>query len=56
MKPLKSPDKTIPIDYMDCLFESSSVDVFNQVFTLTKANEMWIKLQELYNGSSNVMN
>jgi hypothetical protein len=28
--------------------------VFNQVYKFTKANEIWLKLEELHDGSSNV--
>ena len=31
-----------------------SMDVFNQVFTLNMAHEIWLKLQELHDGTSNV--
>ena len=31
-----------------------SMDVFNQVFTLNTAHEIWLKLQELHDGTSNV--
>jgi hypothetical protein len=30
------------------------MDVFNQVFTLNTAYEIWLKLQELHDGTSNV--
>jgi hypothetical protein len=30
------------------------MDVFNQVFTLNTAHEIWLKLQELHDGTSNV--
>ena len=30
------------------------MDVFNQVFTLNMAQEIWSKLQELHDGTSNV--
>ena len=33
---------------------SFSMDVFNQVFTLNMAHEIWLKLQELHDGTSNV--
>ena len=38
----------------NCLFESFSMDVFNQVFTLNTAHEIWLKLQELHDGTTNV--
>jgi hypothetical protein len=36
------------------LHESLSMDIFNQVFTLRTANEIWLKLHELHDGTSNV--
>jgi hypothetical protein len=36
------------------LYESLSMDIFNQVFTLKTANEIWLKLHELHDGTSNV--
>jgi hypothetical protein len=36
------------------LYESLSMEFFNQVFTLKNANEIWIKLHELHDGTSNV--
>jgi hypothetical protein len=36
------------------LYESLSMDIFNQVFTLKIANEIWLKLHELHDGTSNV--
>ena len=36
------------------MFESFSMDVFNQVFTLNTAHEIWLKLQELHDGTTNV--
>jgi hypothetical protein len=36
------------------LYESLSMDIFNQVFTLKAANEIWLKLHELHDGTSNV--
>ena len=36
------------------MFESFSIDVFNQVFTLNMAHKIWLKLQELHDGTSNV--
>jgi hypothetical protein len=38
----------------NCLYESLSMDIFNQVFTLKTANEIWLKLHELHDGTSNV--
>jgi hypothetical protein len=36
------------------LYESLSMEIFNQVFTLKTTNEIWLKLHELHNGTSNV--
>ena len=30
------------------------MEIFNQVFTLKTANEIWLKLHELHDGTSNV--
>jgi hypothetical protein len=30
------------------------MNIFNQVFTLKTANEVWLKLHELHDGTSNV--
>jgi hypothetical protein len=38
----------------NCLYESLSMDIFNQVFTLKTANEIWLKLHELHDDTSNV--
>ena len=38
----------------NCLFESFSMDVFNHVLTLNTTHEIWLKLQELHDGTSNV--
>ena len=63
MKPIKNPEKPTKSDEKEmhfnaraknCLFESFSMDVFNQVFTLNTAHEIWLKLQELHDGTSNV--
>ena len=62
-KPIKNPDKPTKSDEKEihfnaraknCLFESFSLDVFNQVFTLNTAHKIWLKLQELHDGTSNV--
>jgi hypothetical protein len=37
-----------------CLYESLSMEIFNQVFTLKTANEIWLKLHELHDVTSNV--
>ena len=63
IKPIKNPNKPTKSDEKEihfndraknCLFESFSMNVFNQVFTLNMANEIWLKLQELHDGTSNV--
>jgi hypothetical protein len=36
------------------LYESLSIDIFNQIFTLKNSNEIWLKLHELHDGTSNV--
>ena len=63
MKPIKNPDKPIKSDEKqihfnarakNCLFESFSMDVFSQVFTLNPTHEIQLKLQELHDGTSNV--
>jgi hypothetical protein len=38
----------------NCLYESLSMDMFNQIFILKTANEIWLKLHELYDGIRNV--
>ena len=62
-KPIKNPEKLTKSDEkeihfnaraMNYLFESFSMDVFNQVFTLNTAYEIWLKLQELHDSTSNV--
>jgi hypothetical protein len=63
MKPPKNPEKITMSDekYIhfnarakNCLHESLSKKIFNQVFTLETANEIWLKLHELHDGTSNV--
>jgi hypothetical protein len=63
MKPPKNPEKhttseekEIHLNPRDknCLYESLSMEIFNQVFTLKTANEIWLKLHELHDGTSNV--
>ena len=62
MKPIKNPDKPIKSEEKEihnaraknCLFKSFSMDVLNQVFTLNTAHEIWLKLQELHDGTANV--
>ena len=43
-KPIKSEEKEIHFNARakNCLFESFSTDVFNQVFTLNTAYEIWL--------------
>jgi hypothetical protein len=55
-KPTKSEEKEMHFNARakNCLYESFSMDVFNQVFTLNMAHEIWLKLQELHDGTSNV--
>jgi hypothetical protein len=36
------------------LFESFRMENFNQIYTLTKHNEIWLKLHELYDNTSNI--
>jgi hypothetical protein len=36
-----------------CFYESLSMEIFNQIFTLKTANNIWIKLHELHDGTSN---
>jgi hypothetical protein len=38
----------------NCLYESLSIEIFDQVFTLKTANEIWLKLHELHDSTSNV--
>jgi hypothetical protein len=63
MKPPKNPEKPNTSEEKEihlnaraknCLYESLSMDIFNQVFTLKTANEIWLKLHELHDGTSNV--
>jgi hypothetical protein len=53
MKPPKNPEKLTTSDEKEihlnaraknCLYESLSMETFNQVFTLKTANEIWLKL------------
>ena len=43
-KPTKSEEKEIHFNVRakNCLFESFSMDIFNQVFTLNTAHEIWL--------------
>jgi hypothetical protein len=63
IKPHKNPKKLTTSEekviYLNarakiCLYESLSMEIFNQVFTLKFANEIWLKLHELHDGTSNV--
>jgi hypothetical protein len=36
------------------LYESLSIEISNQNFTLKTANEIWLKLHELHDGTSNI--
>jgi hypothetical protein len=63
MKPPKNPEKLTASDEKEihlnarsknCLYESLSIDIFNQVFTLKIANDIWLKLHELHDSTSNV--
>ena len=53
---MKSEEKEIHFNARakNCLFEYFSMDVFNQVFTLNTTYKIWLKLQELHDGTSNV--
>jgi hypothetical protein len=61
MKPPKNPEKPTTSEEKEihlnaraknCLYESLSMDIFNQVFTLKTANEIWLKLHELHDDTS----
>jgi hypothetical protein len=63
MKPPKNPKKLTMSDKKEihlnaraknCLYGSLSIEIFNQVFTLKNANEIWLKLHELHDVTSNV--
>ena len=55
-KPTKGEEKLIHFNgrAKNCLFDSFSIDVFNQVVTLNMAHEIWLKLQKLHDGTTNV--
>jgi hypothetical protein len=55
-KPTTSEEKEIHLNARakNCLYESLSTDIFNQVFTLKTANVIWLKLHELHDDTSNV--
>jgi hypothetical protein len=63
MKPPKNPEKPMTSEEKEihlnaraknCLYGSLSMEIFNQVFTLKTANEIWLKLHELHDDTSNV--
>jgi hypothetical protein len=63
MKPPKNPEKPTMSEEKEihlnaraknCLYESLSMDIFNKVFILKIAHEIWLKLHELHDGISNV--
>lgn len=63
MKPIKNPDKPTKNEEKELhfnaraknsLFESSDEHIFNQVSTLDTSHEIWLKLHELRDGTSNV--
>jgi hypothetical protein len=55
-KPTTSEEKEIHLNgrAKNCLYECLSMDIFNQVFTLKTANEIWLKLHELHDDTSYV--
>jgi hypothetical protein len=55
-KPTTSEEKEIHLNARakNCLYESLIMDIVNQVFTLKTANEIWLKLHELHDDTSNV--
>jgi hypothetical protein len=63
MKPPNNPEKLTATNEKEihlnawakyCMYESLSLDIFKQIFTLKMANEIWLKLHELHDGTSNV--
>jgi hypothetical protein len=63
IKPPKNPEKLIMSDKKEihlnaraknCLYESLSLEIFNQIFTLKTTNEIRPKLHELHEGTSNI--
>jgi hypothetical protein len=63
MKPPKNPEKSTTSEEKEihlndraknCMHESLSMDILNQVFTLKTVNEIWLKLHELHDDTSNV--
>jgi hypothetical protein len=64
VKPPKNPEKLTTSDEKEihlnakakyCLYEYLSMEIFNQVFTLKTANEIWLKLHVLHDSTSNVL-
>jgi hypothetical protein len=55
-KPTTSEEKEIHVNARakNCLNESLSMYIFNQVFTLKTTNEIWLKLHEFHDDTSNV--
>jgi hypothetical protein len=60
MKPPKNPEKLTTSEEKEvhlnaraknCLYESLNMEIFNHVFTLKTANEIWLKLHELHDGT-----
>jgi hypothetical protein len=63
MKPPKNPEKLTMSDEKqihlnarakNCFYESLRMEIFNQVFTFKIVNEIWLKLHELHDSTSNV--
>jgi hypothetical protein len=63
IKPPKNPEKLTTSEEKEihlnaraknCLYESLSMEIFNQVFTLKTAKDIFLKLHELHDGTSNV--
>jgi hypothetical protein len=63
MKPPKNPEKPTTSEEKEihlnaraknCLYESLNMYIFNRDFTLKTANEIWLKLHELHDDTSNV--
>jgi hypothetical protein len=63
IKPLKNPEKPTMSEEKAIhlntrakiyLYESLSMDIFNHICTLKTANEIWLKLHELHDGTPNI--
>jgi hypothetical protein len=63
MKPPKNLEKLTTSDKKEihlnataknCLYESLNMEIVNQLFSMKTANEIWLKLLELHDGTSNV--